>query len=207
MSRSACRAAYQPGMPGDPGPGRSRRRREVDAAQRGAPRRRRDDRTTDRLHEREGPAQDVAADVGRIERRSLGRGHRVRREDAVAEARREPLDLPGDELGRVERRVRRHVQVRPQHLPALGRPGAVEHGRLHGEHVRAVASTVAARDRVLAGLDLGARAAEVHGGGARDVGIAPTGSARRGRSRPWRRPVRSGSGGSRARTTPAGRDA
>ena len=40
VSRSACRAAYQPGMPVTPGPGRRRRRREVHAAHRRAPRRR-----------------------------------------------------------------------------------------------------------------------------------------------------------------------
>ena len=40
VSRSACRAAYQPGHAGDAGSRRGRRRREVHAAQRRAPRRR-----------------------------------------------------------------------------------------------------------------------------------------------------------------------
>ena len=83
-------------------PGRCRRRREVDAAHRRAPRRRRQDRAADRLRERERTAQDVAADVGRVECHALGRRHRVRREDAIAEAGCEPLHLTGDELGRVE---------------------------------------------------------------------------------------------------------
>ena len=95
-----------------------------------------------------------------------------------------------------------NVDVRPQHLLARGGTRRVEHGRLHREHV-GPAGDCAASDGVLARLDLGAGAAEMHGRRSRDVGVLPTESDRRVRSRPSPLRRRSGSGGSRART-PAG---
>src|SRR6185437_5377871 len=71
------------GEPVHAGPRGCRGGRQVDAGQGGAPRRARDDRTAQRLTEREGPAEDVAADLCRIALRAVGRWGRVHGDDAI----------------------------------------------------------------------------------------------------------------------------
>ena len=120
VSRSACRAAYHPAMPVTPGPGRRRRRREVHAraAACATASARRPGGGWPATNVNAPPRMSPPMSDG-LNCRPLGRGHRVRGEDALAEPGREPLHLARDELGRVERRVRGHVDVRPQHLLAL----------------------------------------------------------------------------------------
>ena len=61
---------------------------------------------------------------------SSARGACGPREDEVAEARREPLDLALDRRGDVEVRAVRHVAVRPQRVPTCRRAGRIGHAGL-----------------------------------------------------------------------------
>src|SRR5438552_3097458 len=71
-------------------------------------------------------ARDRAADVIRIVRLEIPSTHDVAREDAVAEAGCEPLDLPLDGLGPIHRRPVGYVTVRVAGVLAPRRPGGVE---------------------------------------------------------------------------------
>src|SRR5438067_2210608 len=79
-------------------------------------------------------ARDRAADVIRIVSLEIPSAHDVAREDAVAEAGCEPLDLPLDGLGLIHRRPVRYVTVRVAGVLAPPRrPGGVELALLDDE--------------------------------------------------------------------------
>ena len=179
--------------------GRRGGRAQVDALQgravRVPPRR----RPEDHLAERGGTGIDVAADVARVV--LLGRHGREgrARQDQVAEAGREPLDLRLDPLGHVHRRTVGDVAVGPQRVPACRCPPGIDHAGLGDEAVRALRMP-AGVDLRLAPGDLLERPADVHGDGLPAALRPSTGPARAAPSRPCTRPVRSGSGPARGRS-------
>jgi hypothetical protein len=59
-------------------------------------------------------------------------------DDAVAHARREPLDLAEDALGHIDVRAVGHVTVGPHDVHAGRRAGRVEEARLGEQHERAL---------------------------------------------------------------------
>jgi hypothetical protein len=127
------------------------------------------------------PSDDVAADVVRVAPLHLGAVHRRARDDQVAEARGEALDLGLDRIRHVARRPARHVAVGPSGVLALGGAGRVEQARLHEQHEGALV-VAPAHGGVLRRGDLAERAAQVDRPGARRLGRAP-------RDRPVERPV------------------
>ncbi len=158
---------------------RRRRAAEIDALQRRPVRDSRDDRAGVELAEVHRPAVEVATDeiaVVRLERRGA---HGAAREDQLAEAGCEPLDLRLDRFGHVRLRAIRHVAVRPAGVPAVGRARVVPEARLSEQRERrrgAVALLALRRD------DLVERSAEMHGRRAGTALVAP-------RDRPGERPV------------------
>jgi hypothetical protein len=93
-------------------------------------------------------------------------------EDAFAEAGRETLDLILDGPANVDGRSVRDVAVRPRCVLAGRRARVVEKALLREQHERPIGVPSMPR-RALGFGDLGRRAAEVHGGGARDFRGAP----------------------------------
>src|SRR5262249_14871569 len=126
-------------------------------------------------------ARDRAADVVGIVVLKLPRPQGVPRENAVAEAGREALDLSLDDVRPVDGRPRRDVAVRVARVLASGGPAAVELALLDEEDEGSL-GMLTAPDGGLAGRDLVERAAEVDGRGVQAAGIAP-------RDRPVERPV------------------
>src|SRR5207302_2390090 len=126
-------------------------------------------------------ARDRAADVIRIVRLEIPSAHDVAREDAVAEAGCEPLDLPLDGLGLILRRPVRYVTVRVAGVLAPRRPGGVELALLDDED-EGPRRMLAAPDGRLRGRDLVEGPAEVDGRRLEAAGIPPG-------DRPVERPV------------------
>src|SRR5436305_7692288 len=94
------------------------------------------ERAGDELHEVVRAAADVAADEVRVVRFVLRAVSGVARQDAVAEAGSESLDLRLDGLAHVLGRPVRHMAVRPAGVLAGGRARVVEHALLRDEHER-----------------------------------------------------------------------
>jgi hypothetical protein len=105
-------------------------------------------------------AADVAADHVLVDHFVPGGRDRVAREDPVAKARREALDLALDPLRHVHVRAVRHVAVGPSRLLAVGRAARIEEALLREEHVGTL-RVLAVRHLGLGRRHLCRRAAEV----------------------------------------------
>ena len=127
------------------------------------------------------PAADRAADVVRVVAFEIGRGHRCARQDEVAEAGREALELRLDARGHVDAGAARHVAVGPGGVLSGRRARRVEQALLRDDHVRPL-RVLAAPDGRLAADDLLERSADVDGAGALALGRAPGDRAARAQS-------------------------
>src|SRR3954465_16019302 len=118
------------------------------------------DRPGEDLSEIRRAAGDVSADEIRVAPLEVRGEERVARDDAVAKARRVPLDLRLDALAHVYRRAVGHMAVRPERMLSRGRTRRIEHRRLHGKNVRTLVHP-AVPGFLFAGRDLPDRAAKV----------------------------------------------
>src|SRR6185369_2492762 len=119
--------------PVDAGARRRRARAEVETRVRRGVRDETRDRTREDLAEVVGASGDVAADVVLVVPFEIGGSEDAAREDPLAEARREALDLRFDAIGHVVRAAVRDVAVGPAGLLAVGRARAVEEALLRDE--------------------------------------------------------------------------
>ena len=144
---------------------RRRGRAEEDARQRRRVRRDSRDGTGEELRQGRRAAVDVAADVVRVVALHRRRAERRAREDPLAEAGREALDLRLDPLRHVDARAVRDVAVRPGRVPPGRRARRVEEALLGEQHERPLRDLPAPRRR-LRRRDLLQRRSEVDGPGA-----------------------------------------
>ena len=143
-------------------PRRRRRRAQIHAGQRRAIRIQRQPRPRQRLPQRCRSAADVAPDVVGVVRLHLHRPGRVPRRNAVAEARREALDLRFDCSSEIAAVAVRHVAVRPRRVHAVRSAARVEQRVLRQQHERPLAAHSAPRI-ALGTRDLLDAPADVHG--------------------------------------------
>src|SRR5436190_13829980 len=118
-------------------------------------------RTREKLLHRVRAAGDVAADDVGVVLLVLRGVPRVPRENAIAEAGSEALDLPLDALGHILGRSIRHVTVTPPRVLARRRARRIEHALLRDENERLLRGA-SVEHRMLALHDLVERAADVH---------------------------------------------
>src|SRR5689334_17657852 len=105
-------------------------------------------------------ARDVTAHIVVVALLHVRRIHHAPRDDAIAKARRESLDLILDSLRHVDAGTMRYMRIRPERVSPGRRTHVVEAARLHHEHVWPFLDPPLPR-RTLARRDLLHRAAEM----------------------------------------------
>ena len=144
---------------------RSRRRTQINSAQRRSIRSRTENRSRDELPQIRGAAVNVATREIRIRFFQIGRAHFVARQNAIAEVGSEPLDLRFDFVGDVDLRGEWHVRIGPKRVLTARGARFVKKTLLCGQN-KWTPGNFSVRDIALRGRDFFERPAEMNRPGA-----------------------------------------